>query len=85
MRTVRPSSLWKGLAFCAVFALLSTGCTKEEVLEPVQRGQVKVKTPPPPTTDPGSLTSGGGSGTDSGISDDGDDQGDNEKGRKKPR
>lgn len=79
MAPVRLLRSIQGAAFCALFVLLSTGCTKEEVLAPADvTGTVKCG-------DAGSSTDNvGGTGT-RGISDDGDDQGDNEKGRKKGR
>lgn len=71
----------------ALLIVLATGCTKEEAAQPCDHST---------TTDNTSLKSGRGdgegggvrpSGGDTGISDDGDDLGDNEGGRKprKPR
>lgn len=86
MRTARPFPFWKSAAFCALFALLATGCAKEELVAPVGTDSgAQVKSGGCGGGDIGTGTVGNSGPKGTGISDDGNDQGDNEKSRKKPR
>lgn len=86
MRTAHPFPLWKSAVFCALFALLATGCAKEELVAPVGPDNgAQVKSGGCGGGDTGTGTVGNSGPKATGISDDGNDQGDNEKSRKKPR
>lgn len=85
MRPIGSVSVLASTLILGLFLVLATGCTKEEVAAP---GQVKraMKSVTPVTG--GNVQGQGGSGNNGGvapITDDGDDVGDNERSKPKPK